>query len=848
VDSSFVDPGTGNPVALPIYVVGGVGGSNQTPQAIVVSFDRRLDPATITNMTVILQASGGDGIFGNGNSSQDRSFDLSGKLVYDTATQRLFILLAQSNLNLQSDLYRVTLLGVGGQVIRDEAGTPLDGENTEGGSPTGAHLPLPSGDNIPGGNFFLTFSVDTNPPVVVGSTLRLVTDTNRPTDSITRDPRPFFTGRISDIPPPLNPLLGQTVILDFDANGDGVFELLDIGRATTDATGVFSIQPTNALPNSSPNAGPDGLLGTSDDTNYSLARVRVIDQSGNVSNPNDPNARVRVVIDTVGPTVTGASPLPGETIVPSTGIVPVSMNFSETIDRTSLDATTIQVVRAGADGMFGTADDAAIQIDPASIFLTPLGSPTGAVNLRFNIIGVAVSDVYQITLEGTAARSVIDIAGNPLDGEFAGAFPSGDGTPGGDFTLRFIVLAPTSRRILYVSATGSAAGDGRRANPFQTVTQGLAAALPGDTVAVIGGTASSAPVLYVESITLKSLVQLVSADPRSTDAAVIPGIAQKTVIMAPFLGGAATTTVVATDLVSAAGFRTLFQGFTVLSPTSTGGTTGSIVDGSIGINSSNSDLDISKNIFLGAAEAARVTISGGAAATPRLLSNLFDGNLNAVVIADFGTTGFLNSRSVHVFNNTFAYNTNGVAIASAAPGGPILSEIANNIFFQTATRGVRSGSAIIANTDNRGVLRANLFSGNGPNAASGADDVIGVFPGFNNLTLNTRPDAFGNFVGDPAFLRPIDARPNAAGVGNFLLGANFDLAQRSKAIDVALNSLAPTTDLLHRTRVNIPNVSRLGFGPADIGAYEFRGVSTIPTARRGRPRTGAFANRGLSNR
>jgi hypothetical protein len=34
---------------------------------------------------------------------------------------------------------------------------------------------------------------------------------------------------------------------------------------------------------------------------------------------------------------------------------------------------------------------------------------------------------------------VRDIAGNLLDGEFAGAFPTGNGHPGGDFTAQFNV-------------------------------------------------------------------------------------------------------------------------------------------------------------------------------------------------------------------------------------------------------------------------------------------------------------------------------------------------------------------------------------------------------------------------
>src|SRR5205823_3305086 len=95
------------------------------------------------------------------------------------------------------------------------------------------------------------------------------------------------------------------------------------------------------------------------------------------------------------------------------------------------------------------------------------------------------------------------------------------------------------------------------------------------------------------------------------------------------------------------------------------------------------------------------------------------------------------------------------------------------------------------------------------------------------------PDALGNFTGNPAFVFPIDPRPNADGPTAFNTGANFDLQASSKAIDAAnptssadpANILAaPATDFLGRGRVRIAGKGFPGTGPADVGAFEYKGT------------------------
>ena len=166
VTATVADPNnpTNPATTIPLYQVGGDAGTNQTIQTIQVQFDNRIDPNTINERTVLLEASGGDGIFGNNNSANDKFYNLAGKLSFDPNSHILTINIGAAGLNLQNDAYRLFLLGSGSDVLRDPQGNALDGENTLNDDPNNPQLPLPSGDGFPGGNFFLTFTVDTNPP------------------------------------------------------------------------------------------------------------------------------------------------------------------------------------------------------------------------------------------------------------------------------------------------------------------------------------------------------------------------------------------------------------------------------------------------------------------------------------------------------------------------------------------------------------------------------------------------------------------------------------------------------------------------------------------------------------
>ncbi len=90
---------------------------------------------------------------------------------------------------------------------------------------------------------------------------------------------------------------------------------------------------------------------------------------------------------------------------------------------------------AGVDGIFGTADDLGRSA-------APLPGPDGIAGTVDDVIPQLPDDRYTLTIDD----SLIDPAGNHLDGENnsvepngGGTFPTGDGRPGGDFVARFTV-------------------------------------------------------------------------------------------------------------------------------------------------------------------------------------------------------------------------------------------------------------------------------------------------------------------------------------------------------------------------------------------------------------------------
>ncbi len=573
------------------------------------------------------------------------------------------------------------------------------------------------------------------------------------------------------------------------------------------------------------NVGPDGLLVPlpGDDSGYYVARIRVVDQSGNQSNPNDSNAQVPLVVDNTAPTVTITSPSSGQVINNiSSSVLTFTIQTSQNIDLTHFNASSIQLISAGPDGILGDADDVTIPIDSNSVSVKYLNTGTGgpgAEQITFSTLaGTALTnDLYQITLLNTGSDAIRDIAGNVM------ANP---------VTQSFAVAVPSLSHVLFVEegATASSA-TGTREDPYATISAAMTAATAGDVIAVLPG-------VYQEQVTLKQFVKLYSADPNSTDASVFTtstGAALQTIIRAPFEANAPSgtyATITATSLLSLAGLTTEVAGFTIASPLVLDPASGIINPNAVAIEITNSNVTIDKDYVIDGGTGIVVNTSGASGLVPSIYNDGIIGNIDGVIVSDDGTTSPL-TGPVNLVNNDFAFNTVGLFLQNTG-SSPVQALVTNNIFWENHDQtNARSGYAIYSQNVNKVTLQNNLFYGNGLSdvSQSGATNNLGngFSPTLLGPTIASAQSNRGNFTGNPAFVFPIDPRPGSDGPANFYIDANFQLEATSAAIDNAWEPSAQTTDFLGKSQVDIPGVgfALANFGPRDIGAFEYGGTGGL---------------------
>ena len=514
------------------------------------------------------------------------------------------------------------------------------------------------------------------------------------------------------------------------------------------------------------------------------------------------------VVDTTRPVITEATPIQNSLVTPTSGIVQVSFAVSENLDPTTLTSANITAVRSGGDGVFGaggTIPDVPLTVVSSSIHVTYLHTPKGGELVTFDVAGATANDSYQVNL----GPGLIDIAGNPIVGN--------DGA-GANYVINFSVFDPTLSKIIYVAspATTNGAGslqDGSFENPYNTIAAGLNAANVGDTVAVLPG-------VYDETVVLKAQVRLVSADPTSTDTNIVPGNPLQTIIRPdadPF--GNFTYSVVGNNLTGIPGIPTEIAGFSIASPLGNfDPARGPIVIGSTGINLNNSDVLVDRNYILDNYYGVN-DVEGPNTLHSQFQDNVFVGNTYGLIYNSAYTLP-ADTQMTPVVNNTFAFNLFGIYDIGFSTS-PMSLEVANNIFWQNDRQQVGGGSGIAAMYPGKIIVVGNMFSVNGADQASPADDALNVGGGFDPSVLSAKPDAGGNFVGNPAFVAPRDPRGQFDGPAVFFREGNFDLTVNSAAIDSAINSLAPTVDLLGRGRVKIAGRGVPYGGPADVGAFEY---------------------------
>lgn len=846
------------------YSVGGTAGSNRTPDFVQFNFSSPIDPNTVNANTVRLEALGR-----TGNNAAGTFISLAGLLSYDVNGRFIRVSMANSGLNLSSDAYRFVLVGSGSAVLANTEGVALDGENLSNNNDpaTGVQQPLPSGNGDPGGNFYSSFIINTVPSQVVPGTFSLAaaTDSNIVGDRITNFTNPTFVGSISNTNTALVPLGGQSAIVDIGVvsltgNGDATtywsaasapaglapFIRPNAGTGRTNADGTFAVTigqdgagtgfvPTTAGLLSSPyNVGSSGNLIPIPGTvgGYYVARVRIVDQSGNISDNLLPNAQTNFVVDTGSATTAGTppivtidGPINGTVISNPTSALEFQLSANKNLDLTHLTTTQILLVRAGADGTFDNGTT--IAIDPASITVEFLdsaalggGGGKGRERITFNPSAALVNGLYRLTILGTGDDGVRDIAGNLL---------------GADLTSVFAVYSPATASGNFVGAgyaTDPTAALGSRANPYATIADAVGAAAFGDTVYVLPG-------IYTETVVMRNQVSLVSAGVASTATSIVRGNALQTIIRPAFAGSIvsvyANGLTAYYDPATGASLQTLLQGFTIASSLIGDPALGFTNENSIGLVLDNATMRVQDNYFINSGIGVYSTTSSSGYATSSLVNNGIIGNTKGVVLNDAGGTPA--AATTYLVNNTFAYNSYGLWAQNSATTGSNQAYVANNIFWQNHDQTAsRNGLGVYSATPNHLTLNNNLFSGNGQSDSLNWWAGYNVGNGFDLTKLG--PNAanaqsnLGNYTGWPAFVSPIDPRPGSDGPAQFYLSANFGLQQNSAAINNALASIASQNDFLGNYQ-NVNPTSRglklPGFGPRDVGAFEFIPTGTTST-------------------
>jgi hypothetical protein len=130
------------------------------------------------------------------------------------------------------------------------------------------------------------------------------------------------------------------------------------------------------------------------------------------------------------PVVTGLSFAPGVVMISSPASIEATFNVA--IDPATATGDSVVLEAAGGDGTFGDGNE--VLVTAATVAMT-----------YSNVVEVDLSsatlpaDTYRLTISGGGSYVVANYAGDALDGEWTGAYPSGNATPGGDFQVTFIL-------------------------------------------------------------------------------------------------------------------------------------------------------------------------------------------------------------------------------------------------------------------------------------------------------------------------------------------------------------------------------------------------------------------------
>ena len=315
------------------------------------------------------------------------------------------------------DQYTLTLLSGPGR-FEDTAGLALDGEATAWPIP-----PNESGDGVPGGNFVVHFYRDTVPV----ATVSLGSHTPGKTDVLTA------TATKSDAD-------GDAVTLNFVWKVNGVIKQTTL--ASTALTDTFSLS---------------GKVNPGDTVSVEVT-------------PNDPLLAGATVTDTA--TVSGPAVLPTVTNVVLSGTTwtPAFLSSLALLGSQNVGGYSIPVgggsqlltLPAGNIDQIKVTFSENVTVDQSDLLLTGVNTPSYDVadgtfsydpvtfTATWTLPGPIGADKLMLALNADGSDAIHDDAGTRLDGDWANpasttdtgtsAYPSGNGTAGGNFDFRFNVL------------------------------------------------------------------------------------------------------------------------------------------------------------------------------------------------------------------------------------------------------------------------------------------------------------------------------------------------------------------------------------------------------------------------
>ena len=228
-------------------------------------------------------------------------------------------------------------------------------------------------------------------------------------DAITKDNQPAFFGSSQ-------PYSSVAVFAQSTSGGS----LINIGQTQADGSGAWSLTSNVAL--------PDGSY---------VITSRAVDTAGFPTGSAQilPNStQGPLVVDTVGPKVTSVqfNPLTGQ----------IAVTFQD--DRSGLDQQTLV---DGSNYLFtGRFVHGQLQLGQrlliTSLTSSAPSSPTSPQTVIATIDKGKVlrGGLFNLVVFSGSNSNVQDVAGNALDGEFYGYFPSGNNRPGGDFGARITFI------------------------------------------------------------------------------------------------------------------------------------------------------------------------------------------------------------------------------------------------------------------------------------------------------------------------------------------------------------------------------------------------------------------------